>query len=279
MRKILFGLICTLVVTGCFFGGAGDSAITEVKKDTVVNLPKTKSLVPGLYVGDYTWIDSNKMGLESELNLQSTGEYQLSLIQVNEAVYNQKGTWALHDSSMHFENAEAAGGNGGFFYKYSKIENDTNSIRNITDTSFIRLEYTPLRQKPYWITYRKRSYPKLSFGYYQHIKSYQKDSVTTIDVKFNINLEGGVYKFSIVEDTLESFQIQASWRQIGTFLVTEKNLQREYVDSSKSFSAWDTLGGVIMQRLRTVSDSSFQMWNPPGNPFDTGSWDKYKAKK
>jgi hypothetical protein len=150
----------------------------------------------------------------------------------------------------------------------------SNAVRLVTDTSFTRREYSPVRQKPLWVTYTRRNYPALKSGAYLLVKTYPQDSTTTLDVKFTITLDGSRFLFSVVEDTLESFQASAKWSQVGSFLATEENLQRQ-LDTSRTFPAWDTLGGLILKRLQTVSDSTFRMWSPQSF-FDTASWDPYR---
>jgi hypothetical protein len=279
MWKTLLALSFALAGTGCFFGGEGDTSTVPDKKDSVAVVEKTKLLSSGLYVGDYTWIDSNKAGLESEFILNQNGSFQLFWVSENEAVYNLSGSWAQVDSNLQFHKLTESWVRNGIFSNFTEIEDDTNSLVNITDSSFVRREYTPLRQKPYWITYTKKNYPSLKEGEYQIVKTYPnptpEDSLAKLDVKFRILLKGVEFSLSVTEDTLESFQASGKWSQLGSFLTTENNLQRGLIDSTKSFpSAWDTLGGVILQRLRTVSDTSFHMWNPPSF-FDTGSWDDY----
>ena len=279
MRKALIVTICALFGVGCFFGGESDTSTTPEKKDSIAVLPKTPSVSPGLYAGDYAWIDSNKAEWESEFYLNSDGTFRLIGISANDALYDMRGKWAQHDSGLFFVKMNESWSRDGVFYDFTEVEDDTNSIRQVTDTSFIRREWTPLRQKPYWITYTKRSFPKVKEGEYSFVQNYPnptpEDSLATIDVKFNIKLKGGDFLFSVVEDTLESFQASAEWAQVGSFLSTEKNLQRYAEDSTHAFpSAWDTVGGIILKRLRTVSDTSFHMWNSP-TAFNPGSWDPY----
>ncbi len=277
MRKTLFTVLCALAALafgGCLFGGEGDVA-TAAKTDSTGTVAKIKKLTPGVYVANYPWLDSNMSPLESEFILDSNGSFRLFWIQDNEAFDDFQGNWSQHDSNLFFGNTKLGRAQNGIFHDFKAIEDDTNAVREVTDTSFIRREYAPVRQKPLWISYILRAFPALKNGSYLTVKTYPKDSTSTLDVKFKITLDGSKYFFDVVEDTLESFQASAKWYQVGSFLATEENLQRQ-LDSTMTFPAvWDTLGGLILTRLKTVSDTSFRLWSPE-TFYDTASWDPYR---
>ncbi|GEM_PF-2323576 len=276
MSHRIFVAISALFAAGCFFGGSEDTSTSVVIDDkTKDSLPKARPIVPGLYVGDYSWIDSGKAGLESEFLLDTNGAYRLFWISQNEAVYDQRGAWVQRDSSFFFTHTLETWASSGIFNNFTSMENDTNTVRNVTDTTFSRREWTPLRQKPYWIAYHKKSYPKLQEGIYQLTKIYG-DSIDTAGrttYNFEIKLAEGKFTFTVRQDSLPSFQADAKYYQVGSFLATDENRQRE-VDSTKQYSAWSPIEGSILKRLQTVSDTAFTMWNPPSF-FQAGSWDLY----
>ena len=284
MKKIFLGLALVLVTSlnfvGCIFGGEGDTSTIIDKKDSVAVI-KTKSISPGFYVADYAWIDSGKAGWESEIDLNSDGTFRQFWIQFNEAAYEERGRWAQHDSSIHFLNRFAAPPYNGAFFDadYQSLTPDTNFLGQITDTSFNRLEYTPYRQKPYWIPYVKRGYPTLKNGAYQFTKigvaNSPTDTLPPADYTDKVKLEGSRYTNSFFRNQDEIFQSTAEWRQFGSFLVTEKFQYRGRVDTSGAFSPWDSLPGFIMFRLKQVSDNSFHMWMYRSSP-DTSSWEVYR---
>jgi hypothetical protein len=266
MSRIFLISVSAILASGCFFGGESDSSTAA---------SKTKGVSPGFYVGDYAWIDSNRHGLESEFVLAEDGTYRLFWIADNEAVYDQRGSWLHKDGSFFLSLAEDAWLYGGVFDGFAPVDDDTNLIANVTDSSFTRREWTPLRQKPYWITYHKSSVPKLHEGEYLLEKSYGEDT-DKVMYKFRIALDKDAFSFSATEDSLEIFQADAKYYQIGSFLATVENRQREVDDSTKTFKDdWYNVEGAILKRLKTVSDTAFSMWNPSSGPV--GDWDPYSA--
>jgi hypothetical protein len=273
MSKRILLVLSALLAAGCFFGGEGETSTEPDKVDPKDTIPKAKLIVPGVYTGDYTWIDSNNHGLESEFVLDANGKYRLFWISENEAVYDQRGNWHQKDSNFYFNSITDAWVYSGVFDNFSILEDDTNAVIGVTDTSFTRREYTPLRQKPYWITYHKVNYPSLKDGEYRLAKSIERDSIQVTYI-FKIKLTGNDFLFSLIEDSVESFQSAAKFYQAGSFLVTEENQQRE-IDSTNTFPAtWIPVDGAILKRLQSVSDTTFNMWNPP-SLFEAGSWDIY----
>jgi hypothetical protein len=279
MSKRIFAALTALsalFAAGCFFGGEEDSPLPIVP-DPKVNdtLPKVRRIVPGVYVGDYSWIDSGRTGFDSEFLLDTNGTYRVFWISENEAVYDQRGAWIQRDSSLFFSGSEDTWVDGGVFAFYAGMEDDTNSVRNVTDSTFIRREWTPLRQKPYWITYRRVTYPKLSDGVYTLTKTFGSDSNKVV-YDFNIELKAGKFVLTVDEDSLPNFQADAQYSQVGSFLVTDKNRNRE-ADSTRTYSEWFAFDGLLLQRLQTISDTAFDMWNPP-SVFELGNWYHYRKK-
>jgi hypothetical protein len=276
MRIRILAVLSALLAAGCFFGGDNETSTVPdpVKPDSTA---KAKLIVPGMYVGDYAWIDSGKHGLESEFILDTNGTYRLFWISENEAVYDQRGNWNQRDSSFYFSKSQETWVAGGVFSNFESIEDDTNSVRSVTDTSFIRREWTPLRQKPYWITYHKRVYPKLTDGSYLLEKidsSMILDSVPVL-LAIKISFTGHDFFYSYSEKAVEKFQAKATFYQVGSFLATEDNQQRE-LDSTNTFpETWTKYSGSILKRLQSVSDTAFSMWNPPAFLQPAGTWESY----
>lgn len=286
MGKRLFILLCALAATGCFFGGENDAAteyplVARDPADTVprVEPPRVRFVTPGTYVGDYTWIDSNVYELESELVLEAKGTFHLGWIQKNENIITQNGEWSQRDSQFFFKSIlETYVGSDSLFRFSDSLEDDTNLVRNLTDTSFLRLEWTPLRQKPYWIPYRRRIVPGLQEGVYILKKSYpdadgEKDYVFTIELKedeflLTVSLEGeGVHQSS------------ARWAQVGSFLSLEE-LREHEADSTGAFpEEWRDIFGRTLKRLDAVSDTGFSVWTPTSARHPIGNWDVFRKEE
>jgi hypothetical protein len=274
-------LFSALFGAGCFFGGEDDSSLPIVEEPkTNDTLPKVRRIVPGLYTGDYSWIDSGRTGLESEFLLDTNGAYRLFWISRNEAVYDQHGAWIQKDSLFFFSRTEEAWRDGGVFSYYSGMDDDTNTVRNVTDSGFVRREWTPLRQKPYWISYHRLTYPKLREGVYTHTESFTSTTdsiVDTVVYDLSIELKAGKLVMTVNQDSQPYYQADAKYNQVGSFLVTDENRNRQ-ADSTRIYSEWFALEGSIMQRVRTISDTGFTLWNPSPSEFDTGNWDHYSKR-
>ncbi|MEO6096807.1 MAG: hypothetical protein ABIW76_14345 [Fibrobacteria bacterium] len=279
MSKRIFvalSALSALLAGGCLFGGEDDAALPIVEKPKANDtLPKARRIVPGIYVGDYSWIDSGRTGFDTEFLLDTNGTYRLFWISENEALYDQRGVWIQKDSSFLFSRSEVSKVENGVFARYIGIEDDTNSVRNVSDSAFVRLEWTPLRQKPYWIAYHRVSYPQLREGVYALSKTFGTDTDKVV-LDFSIEFKAGKFLMTVDENTLPNFQADAKYRQLGSFLVTEENRDRK-VDSTRNYSNWKTYDGALVQRLQTISDTAFSMWNP-SSIFEAGGWDHYSKK-
>lgn len=274
-------LFSALFGAGCFFGGEDDSALPIVEEPkTNDTLPKVRRIVPGLYTGDYSWIDSGRAGLESEFLLDTNGAYRLFWISKNEAVYDQHGAWIQKDSAFLFTRAEETWRQDGIFSNYAQMENDTNSLRNVTDSGFVRREWTPLRQRPYWIAYHRMTYPKLREGLYTHTESYTNTTDSIIDTviyDFSIELKAGTFVMTVDQDSKPNFQADAKYYQVGSFLITDENRNRQ-ADSTRVYSQWYAFEGNIIQRVQSISDTAFTLWNPSPSDLDSGNWAHYSKK-
>jgi hypothetical protein len=265
---VVFSALLASYLTGCF-GGDEDSSTSPIKK-TPRDTSTTRFIVPGQYVGDYNWIDSNRFSLESEFKLDSSGVFRHLFVFDNEATYDHSGNWVQKAGAFYFSNIHFSAVDGGLFDGSSPMEDDTNAVRDITDSTFTRLEWTPLRQKPYWITYKKKTYPQIKEGTYRLSKTHGEDS-NAVKYTYRIELAKNVYLYSITEDTLESFQVDAKYKQVGSFLLMEEHRIRE-LDSTNTRlqDEWFPVSGTIYLRLQALTDTAFSMWTPPYSPESLG---------
>jgi hypothetical protein len=271
--------IGALFLAGCLFGGSDDSSTTPViPKDSTA----TRKIVPGLYVGDYDWIDSNRYNLQSELLMDAGGTFEHLFIYDDEAAYDHRGSWAQSGGDFFFSNIRFRESDGGVFDQTYDMEDDTNSVRDVTDSTFIRKEWTPLRQKPYWITYKKKAFPKLAEGdYYHHVldtftivadtsdTTGAVDTIKVVDNLYRFEIDRDSLLFSTTVDTLETYQVDATYRQLGSFLITEHHRIRGK-DSTNAFEEWEPRDGIIIVRLKGISDTAFTLWTPPYSPEPNG---------
>jgi hypothetical protein len=272
-RPAIFALVLSL--GGCFGGNDSedDPAGPGIDPDRTSNLRK---LAPGLYEGDYTAYDSI-YGLESEFLLNEDGSYRFFWFTTNTVVADIRGNWFQRDSNVHFNGIREAYVDGGIFYPGLPIEDDTNAVRQITETSFIRKEWTPLRQKPFWINYRRKTVNPLGDGTFRFSQEYPVDSSTSSQVRIGISLDGNGYSENFLQtfagDTVRAWLAEADWHQVGSVFVIERYAGQLYDSSSHVYGPdWDSIPGAMMQRIKDVSDTAFKIW-APGNP---GTWDEYR---
>jgi hypothetical protein len=274
-----------LSLAGCF-GGADEEAGNPLDPGPAGQGSNTRSLSPGLYTADYSLLDTARQGWESEFTLDSSGGFRHFLIVQNEPVGDTRGRWIQRDSNLFFSQVTESymDQNTGFFPEGYSIEDDTNAVREITDTSFIRKEWTLLRQKPYWVAYRKKSVGALEDGTYEYARDVVvpssdtgagADTADTVTVRIRLSFDSEGFLYSYNEDTLETFQAKAQWYQFGSVLATEENSGRSYIDSLGAFDEWSSIPGALLQRIRMVSDTSFQLWSP-GSFFTEPAWDEYR---
>lgn len=275
--------LCSVFLAGCIFGGSDDTSTIgpESPGETVA----TRKIVPGLYVGDYGLIDSNLFaGLHSEFLMGADGAFEHVFIYEDDALVDQTGKWAQQGGDFIFTGIQASESNQGVFGFSDAIEDDTNSVRDVTDSTFTRREWTPLRQKPYWIAYkRKTAVPKLSEGpYYHHVldtftvvadTSDTTGAVDTVKItdklyRFEIGAEDS-FLFSMTVDSLEVYQVDADYRQFGSFLITENHRDRE-ADSANVLGEWDPKTGTIFMKLMDVTDTAFVLQTPAFSPEPYG---------
>lgn len=268
----VLALLLALSLAGCFGGEDGGTNAPVDPGDTATAAGK---VAPGTYVGDYGSYDSSKT-LESELTFGADGAFRFFWIAENEAFGDFEGSWFQRDSNLHFTGMTESYNNGGLFDSGTAMENDTNLVRDVTDSSFLRKEWTPLRQKPYWIPYRKKAFASLKPGNYQFETRFMLDSVTSATARARIELTGADYLYRASEDTVEYFQYRAAWFQQGSILGVGKLETRELDTATGAFGDWVPFPGSLLQRISEVSDTAFRIWSPPRSFLDTGVWEIYR---
>jgi hypothetical protein len=277
MGKVTLILITALFTAGCFFGGESDSPTSITKEDPKTNdsLPAVKKIVPGLYAGEYDWIDTAQQGYTSQLLLNSDGSYRFIYARFDYAAYDEFGNWFQKDSAFYFSgNTDCVADNfDGIFYAPNKAEDDTTAIANITDTSFLRREYTPLRQKPYWIPYKRKNVPAIKDGNYAMVLAPVSDSMP-YEAKLVIDLAKNEFTFSYHHDNALTDQFNSKYDQVGSFLIT-KEVRYRAVDSTNVLGDWGLWEGYEVQTLKSISDTSFS-WITPLFSLNAGVWETYK---
>lgn len=283
MVKSLLILLFVLASAGCFFGGENDAATdfpfaATDPEDTVptVEPPRVRFVTPGTYAGDYTWIDSNIYELESELVLEARGTFHHGYFQHNETIITQDGEWSQRDSQFFFKSILQTYLNSDSLFQFpDSLDDDTNLVRNLTDTSFLRLEWTPLRQKPYWITYRRKAVPDLEEGRYTLVKSYLEPGGAK-EYEFTIELTESDFLLTVSREETDLFQSFAKWNRLGSFMVLEEMQEREVDSTGELPEVWRQVFGWSLKRLDAVSDSGFSLWSPTSIRHPVGNWDVFR---
>lgn len=262
-------MLTPLCLLGCFMSNDDDPSSRRSK------------VIAGFYKGDYTWIDtSSRNTVESEFYLDPRGNYRMLTLLDNEAWFASRGVWKQREDAFFFEEIQATQPGSDPFFEWDTLKNadgqDTSEIREISDTSFVRKEYTVFRQKPYWIAYKKSTPEEIPEGHFRFSEMSGPDSLRVqMRVELDLKPEGKFF-LSQFKDTLAIFQIEASWRQAGSFLDLTRYRYRNYVDSLKGFPpVWDTVSGEYFNRVGAISDTAIELWSP-GSPFSRGRWDSYK---
>jgi hypothetical protein len=257
IEKIALGLFAVLAVSGCL--SSGDES----------NFSKVSS---GFYVADYSGIPGST-GLESELSLVDGGAFRMFSFGDTTLFYDLSAKWGQTANGILLTESKELN----LFQSDTAVpmEDDTVSLMDITGTGFTRVEYTPMRRKPYWVPYHKQTLPIIKEGDYETILS-PADSINPA-VKAVLSFTGTDFTYSEV-DTITKFEYSAKWYQLGSVLATGNARRRLYVDSTHAFSDWDTLSGESLQRVH-VTDNDVQVWEPPSGPFFGGGWTIYNKTK
>ena len=281
MRFRLSAPILALLLAGCFGGDDDTSTIGPENPD---DSPAVRKIAPGLYAGGYGWIDTTRFaGMESEFLMGADGAFEHLFIYQDDAIFDHTGKWAQRGGDFIFTGMLVSESERGVFDAYAPLEDDTNSVRDVTASGFSRLEWTPLRQKPYWITYKRiPDFPKVSEGvYYHHVidtftvvadtsDTTAVDTLKVVDNLYRFEIgRGDSLRFSITIDSTETYQLEAEYRQFGSFLVTENHRDREK-DSANAFTEWQPEAGTIFMKLKDVSDTAFVLQTPAFSPEPNG---------
>jgi hypothetical protein len=271
MTKKLLVATFSLAAAGCFFGGESDS---DTVTDSGSRGGSVKLITPGAYMADeYASIDSTWVGLESEFILDASGKFQHYFVGENEAWIEWRGNWVQKDSAFYFSKLEETEVDGGLFDNFIPFEDDTNAVMRVTDTSFMRREWTPMRQRPYWITYHRRSIPSLKEGLYRMVTIDSSDSVP-VTITNKILMKNDEFTYTFTRGEIDTYQHNAKYRQVGSFLAIE-GIRVRQIDSTNTFSAWASVPGTALWRLEAITDHSFRMWNSDNAPF-LSFWEDYE---
>jgi len=254
--RISLSALC-LVLAGCL-GGESESPPPEAR------------LAPGSYVGDYAHIpDSVRQGFEGELILNANGTYRNLWVQDSQAVYDEHGSWTQQGSALFMRNVTESWADYRVFVASKPIEDDTCPLVQVTDTSFVRNEWIPVvLRKRQWTNFSMKQHPKLAEGAYILTKI-----IDSIPRRFRIILTGDQYRYSAL-DSIESYQSESHFYQLGSFMAREESRERSRDPTGIAWEDWSPVAGLSLQRLRSVSDTAFDLWNP-GGLFLPPEWDHY----
>lgn len=274
--------VVALLLAGCF-GGEDDAS--TMGPENPGNPASTRKITPGFYVGDYSRIDSERFaGMESEFLMDADGSFEHLFIYQDDAIFDHSGKWAQSGGDFIFTETLVSESNQGVFDGYAPLEDDTNSVRNVTDSGFTRNEWTPLRQKPYWMAYkRKTDFPKLSQGiYYHHVidtftivadtsdTTGAVDTLKVVDKLYRFEFAGGdTLRFSMTVDSLETYQLEAEYRRFGSFLVTENHRDRGR-DTANVFTEWQSKTGTVFMKLKEATETTILLQTPAFSPEPNG---------
>ncbi len=255
--------------------------------DTVVITVKNM-VRPGFYYGGYgPAYDST--GFASELTLDSNGNHRWFKVEYNYATLDFQGKWTATDSELTLSQQLSSYLDYNFFgqqileqfLNFQPDSSDTIPIRRITDTSFERFEIAPDGRRAIWVPYRLTHQTRPAAAKYVYRDTTDGwDSVgnpipVVYSHEYRFADSGAVYHY--YENVLPFVEIaMPNWLQVGSFLVADHPRRRFYVDSLQDFGPWaDTLGGDWVRRLRDVTDTSFQMWDPFSYP---GRWMDFRKE-
>jgi hypothetical protein len=252
------------VLGGCIMGGDSDS-------DTANPEPTSKANInPGHYMGDFAAITPGTQ-YEPEFVLRSDGTFRYIVSGTNEALYWLDGKWKSQTDSMYLQDIQESYGDFGRFETWQPIINDSSTIRQITDSSFQRLEYLPFAHdgagKIDWVTYRKVDYPTLKQGTFE-LREEMEDTV--VIVRFVLGSSNELSLESVRNDSLV-FRQTSKWSQQGTYLVMNPVVFYE-ADSNQVFTATDTVDMSLAYRVKDMTEDGIKIWN--GN-----NWDEFKKSK
>jgi len=123
-------------------------------------------------------------------------------------------------------------------------------------------------RKRQWTNYHRKNYPKLAEGTYTLSKV-----IDSIPKTFRITLTGDLYQYSVL-DRIETYQSESRFSQVGSFLALVESRERDRDSTGIAWANWSAVNGLSLQRLRSVTDTALDLWNP-GYGFLPPQWDHY----
>ncbi len=290
LTVFLIVFISSLTFEACSLGGEDDSITAlspeQIKKlthkDSVIvrdTIPpwREKKIQSGYYIAEYDSAVSGLAGIESEFYLGQDGSFEFFGIYENQTNYDQIGKWHQVDTNIFLTELYESFGTVSTFKSYETTLDDTLKIKGVDDTSFFRFENLGGLGNGTWVRYLKRNFLKPKSGDYEYKDTVQIDSVKKHIYTEKINLNGKVFLYSLYTDTLLEYQQQAEWNTAGSFLITSKLQERNYDSTLQDLGGWKLLVGVSTNRLRAITDSSFEAYIPSSQ--ETGIWEVYHKSK
>lgn len=226
----------------------------------------------GTYQGDHGEM-TRLYGMESELILDGNGSFRYFQISHNTAVFTTTGKWGITDKEMVWRQiARSYLYHGGFKYWDYLSSPDTSFIRKVTDSSFERLELSRDTLSEYilrWVDYRLVTPVKiLPEGVFEYSETYRNGADTLLTDTGLTHLEinrGGHYIQKIyLNGRLSMSDVDSSWTQAGSFLITSRNHHCEY-EYAPDFTACSEapIDYEYVARLDKVENSAFHLWMGP----------------
>lgn len=225
----------------------------------------------GAYRGDHGAI-TRLHGFESELILGEDGSYRYFLIDTNTAFYTAKGRWKASDKEMVCKGVTRSFlYHGGFKTWDTLAAPDTSYLRNVSDSGFERLEVTYDSQYVsvlHWVEYRRLSpvgaLPEGAFAFTEsHPDGVDSTLTVTDSTRVEITRNGHYVQHTYRNGEPYISDVDSSWTQAGSFLITSRNRHCEYEPGYTSCSN-APLDYEFVARLDDVRETAFHLWLAPG---------------
>jgi hypothetical protein len=237
-----------------------------------VENPTPTSPQTGTYQGNHGEL-TRRYGVESELTLDGNGTFRYFQIENNTARLTSKGKWGVTEKEMVWTGvARSYLYHGSFKYWDTLTAPDTSYIRKVTDSGFERLEVsydTLFGSILRWVDYRLvRPANPLPEGAFAFSETYRNGADTNLTDTGLTHLEiarNGPYLQTIFLNGKPSMSdIDSSWTQVGSFLITSRNHHCEY-EYAPDFTACSDapFDYEYVARLHEVGSSTFQLWMGP----------------
>ncbi len=226
----------------------------------------------GTYLGDHGEM-TRLYGMESELILNGDGSFRYFQISRNTAVFTATGKWAIRERELVWKQiARSYLYHGGFKYWDYLSSPDTSLIRKVTDTSFERLEVSRDTLFEYilrWVDYHLVTPVKiLPEGVFEFSETYRNGTDTlrtdTGLTHLEIDRDGHYIQKIYLNGKLSMSDVDSSWTQAGSFLITTRNHHCEY-EYDPDFTACSDapFDYEYVARLDKVETSAFHLWMGP----------------